>query len=36
MRILEIDDVVSLLRLEIQRAGTIGAWAEKPVLIGQS
>jgi DNA-binding phage protein len=29
VRILKIDDVISLLRAEIKRAGTIGAWAEK-------
>jgi hypothetical protein len=29
MRILEERDVVSLLRSEIERAGSLGLWAEK-------
>jgi hypothetical protein len=29
MRVLEAQDVVSLLRSEIERAGGVGLWAEK-------
>jgi DNA-binding phage protein len=29
MRILELEDVVSLLRAEVQRAGGVSAWSKK-------